>query len=77
MRTAEMEPPFEQRERLSPGGLVRFVFPYQRLDLRSNQAAYRCSAPSSEDLGLADRFPIEADGKVLLHVYDVYHIKYG
>jgi hypothetical protein len=68
MVAAEMKAFVEKRESLTLCLLVGFVFGNQRIDLRCNEATDGRLALSSQDFRLSDRLPIEAHGKILLHV---------
>ncbi len=59
----------EQRERLTLGTLVRFLFRGESVDLSRDKAAEGRHSPRGQNLGLTNRLPLKAEGQVLLHVF--------
>jgi hypothetical protein len=68
MFAAKMKALVEAREGALLRLLVGFVFVNEGFDLRGNEAADRDISPRSQDLGLPDRLPVDADRNILLHV---------
>jgi hypothetical protein len=62
-----MKAAIEEFQGLALRTIVRVVCAYERLYLRSDEAANRGVASSSEDSRLSDRFTVEANGHILFH----------